>query len=111
MPVMAKDQTGRDAMSNLLRFLHRPTPADFYPLHAAATARRSDNEMQLAPRYRRVLVLLSQGATPQEVGQHLGLKPITTWGYMEDIFIKNAGLRQQLAAYALTILEKKAIPK
>lgn len=94
-------------MSNVLSFPSPKTmPSDFYSNYSGPRPSKRSDELQLAPRYRRVLVLLSQGATPQEISQQLGLKPITTWGYIEEIFVKNAKLRQQLAAYALGLLEK-----
>jgi DNA-binding CsgD family transcriptional regulator len=59
--------------------------------------------LYLAPRYRRVIELLSQGKTPREVADILGLKPATAWSYMEEIFLKQPQLRHRLALVVLEL--------
>jgi DNA-binding CsgD family transcriptional regulator len=68
---------------------------------------RSGRGMQLATRYRQVLVMLADGCEYKEIARLYGIKPATAWGYMEDIFLKNAEMREALAAHALTLLEKR----
>jgi len=95
-------------MNNVLRF---PQPRTMTAQNAYYRHRTEvpavdpcQERLYLAPRYLRVVILLSQGATPQEVARELRLKPVTTWGYMEEIFLKNAELRRCLALYVLELL-------
>ena len=63
-------------------------------------------DRDVAPRYRRVLALLSQGKDFRAIAAELNIQPVTAWQYIEDIMIKNRDLCPRLAAYALDILNE-----
>jgi DNA-binding CsgD family transcriptional regulator len=67
----------------------------------------SKGGFQLAKRYRRVLVLLADGCTPNEIADLLQIQPMTAWAYIEDVFIKNREMSRTLAAHALSLLHAR----
>ena len=90
-------------MANVLMFRARESEM---PKEAKQYLRPCQRGSGVAPRHRRVLVLLSRGMTFREIASELNIQPITAWQYIEDVMIKNRDLCPKLAAYALAVLDE-----